>query len=739
MAGGAKNKTITLKPIVIGRVRCAEKHKVVRKKKTEEITVFLKRLYVLWAPIDPTKAEDEQELKFHIAQTDMEGYLSPLLSDLDPDLQKPQPLAEDVEYYFYFVRHPDDALPREILKDVNEGKTDPWGEPQKIKVVREPPPGGKSKKGKDNKELMVAVPEQPEAFLPGGSEFYKKWVLFRDMPCAECAPVIEQVTRLQYHLGALRYPVGDHGHPYSPELAGFKNSNPGVFDVALWNGVLAFQRHLNEGLVNKESPALFTETLTAGSFDKRPDAAQVQRQLDVSMKYGANADKAAEKVDPLGTDYPTVVDAPTGDAIKTWLEKGFRKPGPLLLSPQTVDTYMSSAMLTAFDKWDAELKRLGFSHGIKVSNIFREPRIGVVTGGGGVSTSLHKSGFAMDLAFNGSKGSLDWGDPLPSYPLHFARDPSYKEAKGAKWLVYAEVPVDKVPADMKDASGKIVGAEHAVYHQTITPWKFDPYHADGGKELKPLTKPGSLFLEFTRLALHYGFTNIGAHKGDHLWKYRDELIEVLGPATLGKILTRFTVHLDPQRDPDLTPATTFHIAFQEVKFSEFAGEMRFLGKWARIMSRYAPAPEVRCDPATKEGQAMIKILRGSAKEFKGRKFLQDLGIPWEGVPYMPPQMEIDITAKTTFPPIPFTLRPITKPIDVQMGTIFEFPEYLGNAGHLEWWHFQYVAGYKGKFWRDLLGEIGWTEEGLLGPKGNKYIYGHWGIGYTPTDLAAPAT
>lgn len=758
-ATAPQNKTLKTKPLILARVRCAADAHISK-------SPWLQRLYVLWAPVDPTKPPSDPKSdppKFHLGQTDAEGYLSPLKTDLDPDPQKTVPLAEDTEYLFYFVRHPDDALPREIMADVNKGDTKTWGEAHKLKVARDAPPAGKTKKGKPNKELILKIPEAPASFLPLGSKFYEQWVLFRDMPCAQCDPVLKQVSRLQYHLGAMRYPIGNHGHPYAPELltakgAKFKTSNPGQFDVALWNGVLAFQRNLAEGSANQISSKLIEGSLTSGSFDPVSDIAKQEKQLNLSMDYGPTADDEAVKVAAIETQYPTVVDLETGDAIKSWLTKAYRKPGPVLLSPQTIDTYMNSAMLRKFDEWDQALKELGFDPGIKVGNIFREPRIGVVTGGGGVSTSLHKSGFAMDLSFFADKGALEWGDPLPSYPLHFSRDPTVKKAQNAVWIVYAEVPISKIKSYMvqtKNAAGEVVQwkspmadgkpvdgsgrpAPPAIYHRTIEPWKFDPYHREGGKSLGTLTIPGKAFLEFTTLAKHFGFTNIGAHRGDYLWKYREPLTLKLDATTLGSAVARFMVHLDSQRDPDLKAATTLGIAGEETPFSAFKGEMAFLGKWATVMARYAPGPDLHCEPHTKEGQALIKTLRGNVKTFKGRKFYMVRGVPWD-----PPELELELTAKTEFPTTPFLIRPITSPVAVKEGDMIEFPEYLGNAGHLEWWHFQYVQGYKDgdtpKKWKNLLGSIGWTEEGLLGPKGSKYIYGHWGVGYSPNDLSKDAS
>src|SRR6185503_18261737 len=124
-----QKKTVKLKPLVLARVRCAVAHK----------DPWLKRLYVLWAPIDPTQTDPKTAKPpvFNLAQSDTKGYLSPLKTDLDPNPQKTVPLAEGAEYLFFFVRHPDDSLPRTIMADVNAGKREKWGEPRKMPSKRQ--------------------------------------------------------------------------------------------------------------------------------------------------------------------------------------------------------------------------------------------------------------------------------------------------------------------------------------------------------------------------------------------------------------------------------------------------------------------------------------------------------------------------------------------------------------------------------------------------------------------------
>src|SRR6059058_364640 len=96
-----QKKTVQLKPLVLTRIRCDVDADA---KSAHGQNPWLARLYVLWAPLDPAAKEGDPLSKFHLGQTDQRGYLSPMKTELDPDPEKTFPLAEDTEYYFYFIR-----------------------------------------------------------------------------------------------------------------------------------------------------------------------------------------------------------------------------------------------------------------------------------------------------------------------------------------------------------------------------------------------------------------------------------------------------------------------------------------------------------------------------------------------------------------------------------------------------------------------------------------------------------
>jgi hypothetical protein len=149
-----------------------------------------------------------------------------------------------------------------------------------------------------------------------------------------------------------------------------------------------------------------------------------------------------------------------------------------------------------------------------------------------------------------------------------------------------------------------------------------------------------------------------------------------------------------------------------------------------------PVPD-RCGSTSKSGDALIRILKG--KKLRGRKIIMNVvttataGVKSIG-------QEFELNESTEFPKEgTFTVRPAS--ILLKKGDAVEIPN-LGFPQHMEWWHFQYEPGYKGKKWGEILKDIGWTEPGLVG-KSNKHDkgingYGQWGLGYKASDLEQPA-
>lgn len=749
----AKQKVVIhLKRIILVRLRCDEDHK----------DPWLKRLYVLWADPKDISAQGKSP-NFHLAQTDTSGYLSPILSDLDPHPTETKKLFPDYEYYFYFVRHPETKLPQQILTELNddlEAAKKKWGDWQAMKPQLETT--GKDKKGRAIKEAIVRISEDASSFIPAGSDLYKGWVLFRDMPGGseahksirvdQCPPLLQQVTRLQFHLGALRYPIGNHRHPYMPapwkklpEEDGLLYPNEGVFDTLTWSCVLKFQRDVRGGIVGVLDPAKSrTPILSPGSYEPTSGARDAHLMIRESPNYvseqstsynDARADEAsgasdeASDVSDAQADLPfdTVVDKETGDAIQRWLDRGWRKPGKVLVAKKELDSWMMEDVLPAINELSAELIRLGFGPGAQFNSTFRDARMSVgVAQGGQIVRSIHKSGYAFDMAMTA------YTDPRKSCPLYYSKDKGVTDK--TMWTVYALVADSKIPNG--------VPASYVEYVKKINYWKYDKTSPDGGREI-PLTADDAAhdlgrrefsapcsFLNFTKVANHFGFIRISAHSSG--WQelpYKEFCLET--PEQFRALVNRLSLQLKQG------PNTTLVINSSPVQMSDFKSAVEYLRKWLDATTGYNPTPDVIVEPWTKQGHKLLKELM--TKPFRGQKVLETEEGQTAG-------SEIELSSKYNFKGglYSFKLRPITAPITLKPGDEVDVPKAFGDPAHMEWWHFQYPGGskpgvgYSDKTWGNILGDVGWTDEGLLDAKANKWIYGHWGLGYTSKDLAAEA-
>jgi hypothetical protein len=744
MANG--NSRVQTAPLMRIRVRCDADH----------TSPWLGRLYVLWADAGGAGGANETApaqtaRRYQVGVTDAEGYLSPLTTNLEPDPQRTIVLAENVEYDFYLIRFPDPAEVQRIIASINGGSQDPWGAPQRLRVTRE-----SVGQRRQRIELLLRVPEQPQSFIPKGSTFYQEWVLFRGMPNEYCPAVVNQVKRLQYQLGTMRYPVGWQGQPYwpRPRQNGNRKGEEGAFDETLWNGVLAFQRDVKAGGAEQMASSVIAAFLSGSNFDPTAAASNSRQQITQSPSFVTAQPAAVSGTIP----HETVVDQVTGDQIKTWLQNSYRKPGPVLVSKGTVDTWMDSRMLNPYTNWDLKLESLGFQQRIQVSNILRDVRIGVQTGGGMVATSIHKSGFALDL-------TMAWGEGSSRYPLHYSKNApagGQRAAARVSWTVYAVVPESELPATvewLQNDTGRIPGEANVEYIRRIQRWVYDPSSADGGRE-EEFTVADSVFLNLSKLAGSFDFTGISAHQSG--WQQRDPIsITLTDVASLRDALARLkdqVAHLNERWvQEDVARPETFTIGGNTYRFDAVRSMADTLKHWLILAGRHGANPDVSLPPTGRERDRFIRDLRRN-RPLRGKRFLitpsaapapaagatpTPSGSAGSGPAAAPASQpsgptEITLAADTEFPTTAFTIRPLTDPVTLKPGDTIDFPAILGSPTHLEWWHFQWMPGYNGKIWKDLLRSVGWTEEGLLGRDGNKHIYGFWGIGYTTADLARQA-
>jgi hypothetical protein len=746
---------VELKPIVRIRVRCKEDHK----------DPWLRRLYVVWAPLPPSA----DAALFSVAQSDSQGYLSPPLNDLDPTPDKSIPLVVDVDYQFYFVRYPDASFANSLAKELNAGPDakKKWGEPRVLRAVLTQT--GVDKKKKPILEGVISLDEDPAWFLPQGSPQYGNWLLFRDMPGTgsnkkdadiQCRPLFAQVRRLQFHLGRLRYPVGNQWHPYSPEPAmdakgRTKNQlypNEGVFDVCLWNAVLLFQRNARAGEAIKLDPAKpRVPTLAAGSLDPLPAAADAHVEIRDSLQYVSAIEASpGEAFAAIPDPQTAIVDTSTADAIKHWLTKGFRKPGKVLVSRAEWIPWISWMQEDAYsviEQLAAELTRLhvDFTNGFQVNNGFRDTRMSVTVAGAGQAIySIHKSGFAFDMAME------DYVAPRTDAPLYFEKDEA-ASGKRVKWIVYALAKADQIGTGPFDS--------HVEYKDSIRPWLYDPTSTEGGSTQPELVLPGKKFLNFTKVCDHFLLRRISAHETG--WQGTNAVTYKLSDAAaLGEFINGLKAHLSRS---GYTPEAKAKIDGTEFPLADLKDLQKHLAAWRQATATHNPTPTVRVEPWTKEGAKVVQAMR--SKALAGRKVKLIVEGYWSGgkgaegfpepLPPPPPPKEgetppeppagpvegtITLSAKAEFPPkFAFVMSPITAPKQITASSVIELGALVGHPAHMEWWHFQYEPGYNGKKWGDILELIGWTREGLLGQEGNPGYHGLYGLGYMPDGLDKNAT
>src|SRR5262249_1343691 len=145
-----------------------------------------------------------------------------------------------------------------------------------------------------------------------------------------CPPVRNEVRRLQNHLGAMRYIVGNSFQPYSPEPRPPRRFNKGVplssntpnegdFEVITWNAVLAFQRDAAAGTAVQLHPSVARTALISGPPDFEPIEAALDPKLQaIDSKNYTALRLPVPPVVPASIPFETLVDVATGRAIQTW-------------------------------------------------------------------------------------------------------------------------------------------------------------------------------------------------------------------------------------------------------------------------------------------------------------------------------------------------------------------------------------------------------------------------------------
>lgn len=508
----------------------------------------LRGLFVLFRPVTVGSfAADLADPTWHLGLTTHdEGWLGPAdameflpshpsllgpmhFSAILPDTYK---LMPDQTYEFYFIQHPGFEKARKIADEIATG-SHAYGEPKRIKV-------GKGE---------IKVPEEAASFIPKGADLYNGFVLYRDMPHAECKAVSKQVQRLQAHLGAMRYIIGTSNFPYLPDVgADADNSggiNDGIFDVRTMGAVYRFQKDANGGsafkvdgnphgayvdgsydpIVDRGKIASLHADAKAKRKAKSPGKKALQVEQDTYKAAQAEADRldkeaAAEKKDvdvveglanawaylagdmvPVSSSTPLVsdgvVDADTAVTIKAWLDNKLRKPGTILVlttDPRTWNNWLRSDAAMALRAFHELAKTMGFSYGICVNHTFRSALVDIGHAGYGRSArSIHKTGAAIDLAMT------KFSEAVEAFPVIYQHE---DDGDRVWWRLYgpASQPISTDPEDATTCAAPLVEKLKALADKDAPlPHAFDMLHSiASGLATKAASGAVAFFKEYYR-------------------------------------------------------------------------------------------------------------------------------------------------------------------------------------------------------------------------------------------------
>jgi len=502
---------------LVGFVRCTGGH-------------ALNALYVLLRPKAasdlPEDLISELTTPFSLGWTGSNGHLLLVDPASGPELHlgfhdpaKLSPhglkLMSDRTYECYFIRHPDLAWVKKAQAELNgmlpASLTRGW-RPTIIKPAIEkyqpPRPAKDQPLPPSYQVLTLAISEEPGQYYPKGASQYGDWLLYKDMPNAECPLVKKHVKLLQERIGALRYMVGSE-HPYVPERLvksgeNKETANEGYFDGRTINSVYLFQQHVQSGVGWTVGP----ETVaTAGR--EETEATSLKYLVGVPYTGGPKL---------IHTD--GVVDQVTADALDERLRLGICNPMKIMVclparenGGAAWNVWMRPEAAAALYCWRELTRSLGFPETIAANHTFRSAAVNVGSAGFGRSwKSIHKVGLAIDVGLH--KNYYDCAD---DWPVFYQQDQVEKKMKRGeldavriRWRVFAvsnrlipgeaairecrealeRVKVNAHPlgAQARAAAAKLIGEiadgtfAAKYFRHKIRQWQYDPWDGDGGKE-----------------------------------------------------------------------------------------------------------------------------------------------------------------------------------------------------------------------------------------------------------------
>ncbi len=400
---------------------------------------------------------------FALGFVDEWGYLQPVHDDTNPWFETAPgvgrtphtyKLTPGEAYVGCFLRHPDPALARALTRWLRSGRKgstsgfdfDAWSTnwDQDLHDFTVKAAGGST-----GAQGVIELPSKPDAhYVPRGSTRYGSWVLYRDMPHAECAGVSDATKEVLRDLGKLRYPIGITNekeksespfHPYG-----------GRFDGQVQAAVAKLQEDAGAQRAFKLADAMLS--LLAANPDEH---------LPSAYLFGAELTNDAT-VGPRPRSYLGVVDRETAAVIEHWLARGLRKPGPvaLPLTRSLHGNWMLEKGTVAYRAWSALIEAFGCPYGLHGGSSLRSVRAKVWVGA--INNSIHKTGLAIDLHGGGNRWVFaDW--PV-HYEAAWSRDQNakgFRKLRGAiertkKALAQREAldavpPGTKVPKPLRQA------------------------------------------------------------------------------------------------------------------------------------------------------------------------------------------------------------------------------------------------------------------------------------------------
>ncbi len=422
-------------------------------------------LFVIWAGVPPNKddaKEPDQKIvavghendptpdRFVLSIVDKAGYLQPVLPDANPwrlvelgASPHSYKLPAVAGYRVCLVRHSSAPMARALTAFLNGGEfdVDAWGgkdawgsqtlDRAKLVKVRELEAPEKG----DANEKVFNIPEAPEPddlYVPRGHTLYDGWTLYPGMPNGKCKPLRAKVWELQRHLAALCYPVGHQETPYNVEQ--HDDSTPkkdketavfvgGIFEERTLAALACFQEHAVLGKafeVAKRAHAHDKHLAAQKPFrPKEANQSAAAASLRARWNYLVGKDVTAE----LALVGPQVglVDFATGAVIEHWLEKGYRKPGKLLLPIDATSTesiiHLREDAAVQLVMWRKLVALFGVEYGLKSGHSFRDIKA-IARGRAGVlNNSIHKTGMAIDFSMKSNTSQTDFSRASPKWPV----------------------------------------------------------------------------------------------------------------------------------------------------------------------------------------------------------------------------------------------------------------------------------------------------------------------------------